>query len=78
MEVVPAVGKLFTVSPQIDCPSVSVRSGNPRDDIGKHVLSESLTLEDMSICDETSEDTAVVDPSPVSKRVRFADSAPGR
>ena len=72
------------MSPQIDCPSVSVRSGNPREDIGKqdigkHVLSESLTLEDMSICDETSKDTAVVvDPSPVNKRVCFADSVPGR
>ena len=78
MEVVPAVERLFRVFPEIGCPSVSVRSGNPRDDIGKHVLSESLTLGDMSICDEASKDTVVVNPSPVSKRVRFADSAPGR
>ena len=78
MEVVPAVGRLFKVSPQINCPSVSVRSSNPREDTGKHVLSESLAPEDMSICDETGKDTAVVDPSPVSERVRFAGSVPGR
>ena len=78
MKVVPAVGRLFRVFPQIDCPSFSVRSGNPRADTGKHVLSESLTLEDMSICDETSKDTAIVYSSPVSKRVRFADGVPGR
>ena len=42
------------------------------------MLSESLTLEGMSIGDETSKDAAVVDPSPVSKRVRFADGVPGR
>ena len=78
MEVVSAVGSSLRVSPEIDCPSVSVRSGNPRDDIGKHVLFESPTLGGMSICDETSKDTAVVDPSPESKRVRFADSVPGR
>ena len=77
MEVVPAVGKLFRASPQTDCSSVSVGSGDPRDDIGKHVLSKSLTLEDTFIYD-TSNDTAVVDPFPVSKRARFADSVPGR
>ena len=78
MEVVPTVGKLLRVSPQIDCPLVSVRSSNPKDDTAKHVLSESRTLEDASIQDETSKDTAVVYPSPLRKCVRFADGIPGR
>ena len=77
MEVVPAVGKLFRFCPQIDYLSFSVRSGNPRDDIGKHVLTESLDLGDTSIHDETRKDTAVVGPSAVSKRVRFANSVSG-
>ena len=42
------------------------------------MLSESLTLEGLSICDETSKNTAVVDPFTVNKRVRFADIVPGR
>ena len=42
------------------------------------MLSESFALEDTAICDETSKDTAVAGPSPVGKRVHFADSVPGR
>ena len=78
MKVVPANGKLSRVPPQTDSLSVSVRSGNMRDDTRKHVLSESVALEDTSIRDETNKDTVVASPSPVSKRVRFADSVPGR
>ena len=78
MKVVPANGKLSRVPPQTDSLSVSVRSGNLRDDTMKHLLSESFALEHTSIRDETSKDTAVADPSPASKRVRFADSVPGR
>ena len=58
-------------SPQIDCQSVSVRSGDLRDDTGKPVFSESLALENTPFYDETSKDTAVAGPSPVSKRMRF-------
>lgn len=78
MEAVPAFGKLSRVSPQIDCPSVAGKSGSLRDDIEKHVLSEPFALEVTSIIDETRDNTAVVVSSPVSKRVRFADSVPGR
>ena len=44
----------------------------------KHVLSELFAPEATSIIDETREDTTVVVPSPVSKRVRCSDSVPGR
>ena len=77
MEVVPAIGKLSRVHPQTDSPSASVRSGNLRDDTRKHILSESFSLEDTSIRDETNKDPVVAGPSPVSKRARFADSVPG-
>ena len=42
------------------------------------MFSESFTLEFTSIHDETSKDTAIVFPSPVSTRVRFANRVPGR
>ena len=42
------------------------------------MLSESFALEGTSIRDETNKDNVVASPSPVSKRVRFADSVPGR
>ena len=78
MEVVPAIGKLSRVSPQTDSLSVSVRPGNLRDHTRKHILSESFALKNTSIRDETKKDPVVADPSPGSKRVRFAVSLVGR
>ena len=77
MKVVPTIGKLSRVPLQTDSLSASVRSGNLRDDVRKHMLSESFALEDTSIRYETNKDTVVAGPFPVSKRVRFADSIPG-